>query len=74
MSGTAPDIAGKNIANPLSALFSTVMMLEFLKEHATANALEGAILQFLQAGKNFTPDLGGAGTTTGVFDEMMRYL
>lgn len=74
VSGTAPDIAGQNIANPLSALFSTVMMLEFLKENANANALEGAILRFLQAGKNFTPDLGGGGTTTSVFDEIKRYL
>ncbi len=74
VSGTAPDIAGKNIANPLSALFSTVMMLEFLKEADHASNLEQAILNFLQAKKGFTPDLGGNGTTTGVFKELQRYL
>ncbi len=74
VSGTAPDIAGKNIANPLSALFSTVMMLDFLKEKSHSNALETAILQFLQAGTNFTPDLGGTGTTDGVFNEIMKYM
>ena len=74
VSGTAPDIAGQNIANPLSALFSTVMMLEFLNERTHSNSLEQAILQFLQAGKNFTPDLGGTGKTDGVFNEIMKHL
>ena len=74
VSGTAPDIAGKNIANPLSALFSTVMMLEYLQETNQANALESAILKYLQNGRGFTPDLGGQGTTKGVFNEIMKNL
>jgi isocitrate/isopropylmalate dehydrogenase len=74
VSGTAPDIAGKNIANPLAALFSTVMMLEYLKEEGQAKALEAAILRFLKEGRDFTPDLKGKGTTTGVFQKIMSYL
>ncbi|NVM52710.1 MAG: hypothetical protein HWN66_03320 [Candidatus Helarchaeota archaeon] len=74
MSGTAPDIAGKNIANPLSALFSSVMMLEYIQEFTHANALKTTSLQYLQAGQGFTPNLGGNRTTDGVFKEIMRYL
>lgn len=74
VSGTAPDIAGKNIANPLSALFSTVMMLEYLHEFNHATALKTAILNFLHAGQDFTPDIGGHGTTTGVFNKIMKSL
>ncbi|MFX1295664.1 MAG: isocitrate/isopropylmalate dehydrogenase family protein [Promethearchaeota archaeon] len=74
VSGTAPDIAGKNIANPLSALFSTIMMLEYLQEFNHAKTLESAIFEFLQAGKGFTPDLGGNGTTEGVFEKIMSHL
>ncbi len=74
VSGTAPDIAGKNIANPLSGLFSTVMLLEYIKEFQHAQSLENAILEFLRAGKKFTTDLGGTGTTSDVFAEIKRYL
>lgn len=74
VSGTAPDIAGKNIANPLAALFSTVMMLEYLREERQARALDAAILRFLKEGRDFTPDLKGKGTTTGVFQKIMSYL
>lgn len=74
VSGTAPDIAGQNIANPLSALFSTVMMLQYLRESQHANALEVAILSYLQKAEGFTRDLGGNGTTKGVFEIISRYL
>ncbi len=74
VSGTAPDIAGKNIANPLSALFSTVMLLEYIDEPDHATALQSAILQYLEAGQGFTPDLGGTGTTSGVFSLIQNHL
>jgi isocitrate/isopropylmalate dehydrogenase len=74
VSGTAPDIAGKNIANPLSALFSTVMLLEYIQEPTHATTLETAILRFLQKKRGFTPDLGGSGTTSNVFSLIQNAL
>ncbi|MHA1131291.1 MAG: isocitrate/isopropylmalate dehydrogenase family protein [Candidatus Helarchaeota archaeon] len=74
VSGTAPDIAGKNIANPLSALFSTVLLLKYIQEPKCAEALESAILKYLQVAEGFTPDLGGTGTTSGVFSQIQKFL
>eukprot|EP01112_Ceratiomyxa_fruticulosa_P015658 TRINITY_DN4634_c0_g1_i1.p1 TRINITY_DN4634_c0_g1~~TRINITY_DN4634_c0_g1_i1.p1 ORF type:complete len:375 (-),score=78.12 TRINITY_DN4634_c0_g1_i1:80-1144(-) len=61
--GTAPDIAGKNKANPTALLFSSVMMLRHLglEEHATR--IEKAVLSTIQQGKYKTGDLGGKATT-----------
>ncbi|MHA1264847.1 MAG: isocitrate/isopropylmalate dehydrogenase family protein [Candidatus Helarchaeota archaeon] len=74
VSGTAPDIAGKNIANPLAALFSTVMLLKYLQELSHAHRLNSAILKVLKTGAPFTPDLGGSGTTTDMFSAIWRSL
>jgi tartrate dehydrogenase/decarboxylase / D-malate dehydrogenase len=56
--GSAPDIAGKGIANPTGALLSAAMMLDWLNEPAAANALRSALERTLAAG-NLTPDIGG---------------
>ncbi len=64
--GSAPDIVGRGIANPMAQMLSGVMMLEFLGESAAASALEKAVLSVLAAGRDVTPDLGGTGTTAGV--------
>ena len=61
--GTAPDIAGKGIANPTALLLSTVMMLEHLKMTDAATRLEKAILRVYADGKVRTGDLGGKATT-----------
>ena len=60
--GSAPDIAGKNIANPTAMMLSGVEMLKYLGETEAANRLEKAIIKVLKEGKFLTPDLGG---TTG---------
>lgn len=66
--GSAPDIYGRNIANPVGMIWSAVMMLEFLGEiqpscTTAANELMSAIEKVLQEGPH-TPDLGGQASTT----------
>ena len=56
--GTAPDIAGKNLANPTAALFALCSMLIFLGEVETGEKLKAAILECIGEGKS-TKDLGG---------------
>jgi tartrate dehydrogenase/decarboxylase/D-malate dehydrogenase len=61
--GSAPDIAGKGIANPIAMLWSVVMMLEFFNHNDAAAGLMTAIEAVTAEGKALTPDLGGqAGT------------
>ena len=60
--GSAPDIAGKGIANPIGTFWSAQMMLEFLGEIKAAQALMKAI-EAVTAEQIFTPDLGGNATT-----------
>jgi len=64
--GTAPDIAGKGIANPLAAILAAAMMLHHLKEAPAARAIERAVAAVLAEGQPRTPDLGGTATTTEV--------
>jgi tartrate dehydrogenase/decarboxylase/D-malate dehydrogenase len=64
--GSAPDIAGRGIANPMAAMLAGVMMLDFLGEAAAARLLENAVLRVLAEQKDVTPDLGGRGTTDSV--------
>jgi len=63
--GTAPDIVGRGIANPLATLFATAMMLEHLGEHPASTALASACKATIAAGMT-TPDLGGTATTSEV--------
>jgi homoisocitrate dehydrogenase len=60
--GSAPDIAGKGIANPVGALLSAVLLLETLGEPQAARSLQAAVVGVLSSGLR-TPDLGGAATT-----------
>lgn len=62
--GSAPDIAGKGLANPLAFLFSAVMMLEHLEQSKTAERIRAAIYTVLQEHKDdCTTDIGGQGNT-----------
>jgi len=55
--GSAPDIAGKNIANPTAVMMAGVMMLNHLGEHAAATRMKNAIEKVVNAGQYVTPDL-----------------
>ena len=62
--GSAPDIAGKNLANPTALLLSAVLMLDHLGETAAASAIRRALESVLGRGEVRTRDLGGTATTT----------
>ena len=73
--GSAPDIAGKGIANPVAAVRSAVMMLDFLGEKDSAVILDNAINQVLaDSTASHTPDIGGSATTTEVGDAIISKL
>jgi tartrate dehydrogenase/decarboxylase/D-malate dehydrogenase len=72
--GSAPDIAGKGIANPLAAILSARLMLDHLGYPRAAAALHQAVTQVLSDGKVRTPDLGGAATTTQMADAVLAAL
>jgi tartrate dehydrogenase/decarboxylase/D-malate dehydrogenase len=61
--GSAPDIAGKGIANPIGQIWSGAMMLRHLGVSEAADAVENAIAEILTEGKFRTPDIGGTSTT-----------
>lgn len=68
--GSAPDIAGKGIANPIATFWSIQMMLDFLGEPEAGNALMTAVEQITQQGF-VTPDLGGTATTSSFTDRVI---
>jgi tartrate dehydrogenase/decarboxylase/D-malate dehydrogenase len=72
--GSAPDIAGKSMANPLAAIFSVAMMLEHLGLPAAAEAVNAAVVAVLANGNLRTPDLGGASRTGEVTDGVLVQL
>jgi tartrate dehydrogenase/decarboxylase/D-malate dehydrogenase len=72
--GSAPDITGKGIANPLAAVLSAAMMLEHLEVPEAAAALHQAVATLLSSDGPRTPDLGGKGTTSQVADAIVRLI
>jgi isocitrate dehydrogenase (NAD+) len=72
--GTAPDIAGKNLANPTALLLSAIMMLHHINESDAAARLENALNQVIQARKTVTRDLGGTASTTEFTDAVIAAL
>ena len=71
--GSAPDIAGKGIANPTATILSAAMMLDHLGETEMARSIEIAVDQVLADGPQ-TPDLGGQATTKEFTDAVIRAL
>jgi isocitrate dehydrogenase (NAD+) len=61
--GSAPDIAGKGIANPTAMMFSAVMMLVHMREHAAAKRLQTAVEKVYWEKRHLTPDVGGSAGT-----------
>jgi tartrate dehydrogenase/decarboxylase/D-malate dehydrogenase len=70
--GSAPDIAGKGIANPLAAILSAGMLLDHLGLPAAATAVHQAVAAVLKAGRPRTPDLGGEAGTTAVTEAVLK--
>jgi tartrate dehydrogenase/decarboxylase/D-malate dehydrogenase len=69
--GSAPDIAGKGIANPIAMIWCGAMMLDFLGEKAAAELIVATIRAVTEEGGALTPDLGGRGTTRGLADAVL---
>jgi tartrate dehydrogenase/decarboxylase/D-malate dehydrogenase len=69
--GSAPDIAGKGIANPLAAILSAGMLLEHLGLSKSATAIRNAVAAVLKAGRPRTPDLGGNDKTVAVAEAVL---
>jgi isocitrate dehydrogenase (NAD+) len=72
--GSAPDIAGKGLANPIALLCSAVMMLEHIGQASAARRIETSVRKTLQAGRGLTRDLGGDGTTAGLTEQLIANL
>jgi tartrate dehydrogenase/decarboxylase/D-malate dehydrogenase len=69
--GSAPDITGRGIANPMAQILAGVQMLEFLGESAAASLVERAVVAVLTDQAVVTPDLGGTSTTEAVADAIV---
>ncbi|HEY7290302.1 MAG TPA: isocitrate dehydrogenase (NAD(+)) [Vicinamibacterales bacterium] len=70
--GTAPDIAGRGVANPTALLLSAVLMLRHIDERSAADAVMRALNDVLTAGTVRTRDLGGTASTTEFADALVR--
>jgi isocitrate/isopropylmalate dehydrogenase len=72
--GTAPDIAGKGIANPCATVLSVAMMLRYLGEDSSADSVEHAVNAVLADGAVRTGDLGGSATSAEMTDAILSQL
>jgi isocitrate dehydrogenase (NAD+) len=70
--GSAPDIAGKGIANPTAVMLSAAMMLDHLKEREAATRMRKAITNVYAAGEHLPRDVGGKATTAEFTDALIR--
>ena len=69
--GSAPDIAGKGIANPIGAIWAGAMMLDHLGHRDVHDRILGAVERVIASGKSRTPDLGGKATTRELGDAIV---
>jgi tartrate dehydrogenase/decarboxylase/D-malate dehydrogenase len=72
--GSAPDIAGKGVADPMAAIWTASLMLEHLGEAAAATAVFDALRAVVRQGEVRTPDLGGHSRTAEVGDAVLKAL
>jgi isocitrate dehydrogenase (NAD+) len=70
--GSAPDIKGKNVANPTAMILAAVMMLDHIGEKKAARRISKALEGVLKRGDCLTPDLGGSATTTKFSEAIIR--
>ena len=72
--GSAPDIAGQDLANPMAMILSVVMMLRYIGEGAAADRIDAALAAVLRDGRQVTRDLGGATGTRGMTRAIIEQL
>ncbi|KAG0158989.1 hypothetical protein PDIDSM_6509 [Penicillium digitatum] len=72
--GSAPDIEGQGISNPIATIRSVALMLEFLGEEKAAAQIYAAVDGNLDAAQFLTPDMGGKATTQQVLDDVLKRL
>jgi isocitrate dehydrogenase (NAD+) len=72
--GTAPDIAGKGLANPIALILSAELMLRHIGERAAAELVRGAVERLLVEGTHVTRDLGGSAGTTELGDRLLELM
>ncbi|HLG94763.1 MAG TPA: isocitrate dehydrogenase (NAD(+)) [Bryobacteraceae bacterium] len=72
--GSAPDIAGKGVANPTALILSSALMLTHLGESAAAKCLRRAVERVYAEGKHLTPDVGGKASTSEFTDAIIANL
>jgi isocitrate dehydrogenase (NAD+) len=72
--GSAPDIAGKGLANPIALVRSAALMLEHIGQRVPARRIEMSVARTLEAGRGLTRDLGGNGTTATLTEQLIANL
>jgi isocitrate dehydrogenase (NAD+) len=72
--GSAPDLAGKGLANPIALLRSAALLLDHIGQRQVGHRIEEAVNRTLQAGHGLTRDLGGDGTTATITAELITNL
>jgi isocitrate dehydrogenase (NAD+) len=72
--GTAPDIAGKGLANPTALIMSAVLMLNYLNERDAAKKIDAALIKVYREGKHITKDVGGKAGTKEFTDAVIEAL
>ena len=72
--GSAPDIAGKGLANPIALILSAALLLKHIGQPHAAQAIERSVLANSGAGHRLTRDLGGDGTTTTLAEAICKHL
>jgi isocitrate dehydrogenase (NAD+) len=72
--GSAPDIAGKGVANPIAVVRSAAMLLDHVGQRDAGRRIETAVTRTLERGVGLTRDLGGDGTTASITREIVSHL
>jgi isocitrate dehydrogenase (NAD+) len=72
--GSAPDIAGKGIANPTALILSGSMMLDYLGEKQAANRIRAAVLKTIESQSTLTVDIGGGASTEAFTNAIINNL
>jgi isocitrate dehydrogenase (NAD+) len=72
--GTAPDIAGKGLANPIAMVRSAAMLLEHIGQREPARRIEQSVRRTLAVGRGLTRDLGGDGNTATITEQLIANL